>query len=198
MVDAMGIRIVIADDESITRMDIREILQNADYEVIGEAGDGIDAVELCDTLKPDLLLLDIKMPIMDGITAARLIHEKNPAIAIVMLTAYNDSQFVDKAGEFGVVGYIVKPVNEKTLIPTIKVAVRRSGELNDLREKLTVQKQKMEERKLTERAKGILMKRNGISEEEAYRYLRSVSMNKRKSISEVSRMVIETYRILER
>lgn len=192
----MKIRVVIADDDVITRLDIREALEFQGYEVIGEATDGIDAVELCANLKPDVVLLDVKMPVMDGLTAAKLITSKQDDIAVIMLTAYNDKQFVDKAGEFGALGYLVKPVDEKSLTPTIEIAVKRLKEFKKLKTAVADQERKLEERKIIEKAKGILIQNNSISEDEAYKYLRTISMNKRKTIVEVAKIIIETESML--
>ena len=178
----MKTRVVIADDDVITRLDIREALEFQGYEVVGEAADGIDAVELCADLKPDVVLLDVKMPVMDGLTAAKIIGGAGNDIAIIMLTAYNDKQFVDKAGEFGALGYLVKPVDEKSLTPTIEIAVKRLKEFRELKKTVEGQEKKLEERKIIEKAKGILIQNNSISEDEAYKYLRTISMNKRKTI----------------
>lgn len=192
----MKTRVVIADDDVITRLDIREALEFQGYEVVGEAADGIDAVELCADLKPDVVLLDVKMPVMDGLTAAKLIAGAENDIAIIMLTAYNDKQFVDKAGEFGVLGYLVKPLDEKSLIPTIEIAVKRRRAFRELKETVAGQEKKLEERKIIEKAKGILIQNNSISEDEAYKYLRTISMNKRKTIVEVAKIIIETESML--
>ncbi len=192
----MKTRVVIADDDVITRLDIREALEFQGYEVVGEAADGIDAVELCTDLKPDVVLLDVKMPVMDGLTAAKLIAGAENDIAIIMLTAYNDKQFVDKAGEFGALGYLVKPLDEKSLIPTIEIAVKRRREFRELKETVAGQEKKLEERKIIEKAKGILIQNNSISEDEAYKYLRTISMNKRKTIVEVAKIIIETESML--
>ena len=192
----MKTRVVIADDDVITRLDIREALEFQGYEVVGEAADGIDAVELCADLKPDVVLLDVKMPVMDGLTAAKIIGGAGNDIAIIMLTAYNDKQFVDKAGEFGALGYLVKPVDEKSLTPTIEIAVKRLKEFRELKKTVEGQEKKLEERKIIEKAKGILIQNNSISEDEAYRYLRTISMNKRKTIVEVAKIIIETESIL--
>lgn len=192
----MKIRVVIADDDVITRLDIREALEFQGYEVVGEAADGIDAVELCASLKPDVVLLDVKMPVMDGLTAAKLITSKQDDIAVIMLTAYNDKQFVDKAGEFGALGYLVKPVDEKSLTPTIEIAVKRLREFKKLKTAVADQERKLEERKIIEKAKGILIQNNSISEDEAYKYLRTISMNKRKTIVEVAKIIIETESML--
>ena len=192
----MKTRVVIADDDVITRLDIREALEFQGYEVVGEAADGIDAVELCADLKPDVVLLDVKMPVMDGLTAAKIIGGAENDIAIIMLTAYNDKQFVDKAGEFGALGYLVKPVDEKSLTPTIEIAVKRLKEFRELKKTVEGQEKKLEERKIIEKAKGILIQNNSISEDEAYKYLRTISMNKRKTIVEVAKIIIETESIL--
>ena len=192
----MKTRVVIADDDVITRLDIREALEFQGYEVVGEAADGIDAVELCADLKPDVVLLDVKMPVMDGLTAAKIIGGAGNDIAIIMLTAYNDKQFVDKAGEFGALGYLVKPVDEKSLTPTIEIAVKRLKEFREIKKTVEGQEKKLEERKIIEKAKGILIQNNSISEDEAYKYLRTISMNKRKTIVEVAKIIIETESIL--
>lgn len=192
----MKTRVVIADDDVITRLDIREALEFQGYEVVGEAADGIDAVELCADLKPDVVLLDVKMPVMDGLTAAKLIGGAGNDIAIIMLTAYNDKQFVDKAGKFGALGYLVKPVDEKSLTPTIEIAVKRLKEFRELKKTVEGQEKKLEERKIIEKAKGILIQNNSISEDEAYKYLRTISMNKRKTIVEVAKIIIETESML--
>lgn len=192
----MKTRVVIADDDVITRLDIREALEFQGYEVVGEAADGIDAVELCADLKPDVVLLDVKMPVMDGLTAAKIIGGAGNDIAIIMLTAYNDKQFVDKAGEFGALGYLVKPVDEKSLTPTIEIAVKRLKEFRELKKTVEDQEKKLEERKIIEKAKGVLIQNNSISEDEAYKYLRTISMNKRKTIVEVAKIIIETESIL--
>ena len=183
-------RVVIADDEIIVRMDIREILEVNGYEVVGEAGDGIDALELCRQQNPDLVLLDIKMPLMDGLTAAKQIHSLNPDIAIVVLTAYNDERFIDKAAEYGSVGYVVKPLNERSLIPAIKIALKRAEDFRQLKAELEEEKRKLEDRKIMDRAKGLLMKQQGMDEQAAYAYLRTLSMKKRVSIREISEMLL--------
>lgn len=190
-------KIIIVDDEAIIRKDIGEILETSGYDIVGEASDGIDAVELCRIFNPDAVLLDIKLPIMDGLTAARFIHEENENIAIVMLTAYNDSQFVDKAAEYGVTGYLVKPLSENSLVPTVEISIKRSLDIVSMQRSLDEERKKLENRKIIDRAKGILMINNHLNEEDAYNYLRTVSMNKRMSIREVAQRVITTNEVLK-
>ena len=189
-------RVVIADDETIVRMDIREILEANGYDVVGEASDGIDAVELCRQQNPDLVLLDIKMPLMDGLSAAKQIHETNGNVAIVILTAYNDERFIDKAAEYGSVGYVVKPLNERSLIPAIKIALKRAADFVKLKTELEEQKQKLEDRKIIDRAKGYLMKEQGMEEDAAYQYLRSLSMKKRVSIRDISEIILNSGKMM--
>ena len=186
----MKTRIVIADDEVIIRADIRERLELEGYEVVGEAGDGFDAVDMCREIKPDIVLLDIKMPMMDGITAAKLIHKENPDIGIIMLTAYSDKDFVEKAAECGAMGYIVKPVEDRALFPSIEIAVNRCREIEGIKSRLDAAEQKLSERRVIEKAKGVLIKRNNMSEKEAYEYIRNVSMNKRKSMKDIAEIIL--------
>lgn len=186
----MKTRIVIADDEVIIRADIRERLELEGYEVVGEAGDGFDAVDMCREIKPDIVLLDIKMPMMDGITAAKLIHKENPDVGIIMLTAYSDKDFVEKAAECGAMGYIVKPVEDRALFPAIEIAVNRCREIEGIKSRLDAAEQKLSERRVIEKAKGVLIKRNNMSEKEAYEYIRNVSMNKRKSMKDIAEIIL--------
>ena len=185
-------RILIADDEPLIRMDVREILTEAGFEVVGEAEDGIDAVELARKLSPDIVLMDVKMPIMDGITAAKMIHGNDPNVAVILVTAYDDAQIVEKAVQYGVIGYIVKPISDRALIPAVRVAAAKSREIKQLRKDLDDEKRKLEDRKVIERAKGILIERQGMDEQEAYTYMRSVAMNKRVSIRVVAEGIIES------
>ena len=181
------IRIVIVDDEPIIRMDLREILESKGYQVVGEAADGFDAVELCRTHEPDLVLLDIKMPLMDGLSAAQIIHEQGLAGAIVLLTAYSESSYIEGAKESGVSGYLVKPVDEKALVPCIELAMARSGEIKALKTDVEKANERLETRKVVEKAKGYLMETNHVSEEEAYEYIRKMSKLKNVSINGLPR-----------
>lgn len=186
----MKYRIVVADDEPITRMDLSEILKEEDYNVVGEASDGYDAVELCRKFKPDLVLMDIKMPILDGIKASQIIMNENLTKGVVMLTAYTGVEFVDKVKRIGVMGYIVKPISKRNLIPAIEVAISRSEEIERIKSDIKKTKEKLEIRKAVERAKGILMKDEDLTEEEAYNRIRKLSMDKRCSMGNIAATII--------
>lgn len=186
----MRSRIVIAEDESMTRMDLAEILMEAGFNIVGQAADGYDAIEICKKQIPDLVIMDVKMPVMDGLQATEYIMKENLAKCVLMLTAYNDDEFVNKANDLGVMGYLVKPIEEKTLVPAVKIALRRNQEMHDYKNKAIEVEKKLEERKCIERAKGILMKKNGYSEDEAYAYLRNISMKKRCSMVNIAEMII--------
>lgn len=184
------IRIVIVDDEPIIRMDLREILESKGYQVVGEAADGFDAVELCRTHVPDLVLLDIKMPLMDGLSAAQIIHEQGLAGSIVLLTAYSESSYIEGAKESGVSGYLVKPVDEKALVPCIELAMARSGEIKALKTDVEKANERLETRKIVEKAKGYLMETNHVSEEEAYEYIRKMSKLKNVSMKRIAEILL--------
>ena len=182
-------RVIIADDESIIRMDLREMLTNLGYLVVGEAGDGCSAVNLARELKPDVAIFDIKMPGMDGIEAARILTEEKIA-PVVLLTAYSQRDLVERAKEAGVVGYITKPMRESDLTPAIEVAMARFSEFRALEEEVGDLKQALETRKLVDRAKGILMDTQGLTEAEAFRKIQKMSMNKRKPMQDVAEAII--------
>ena len=184
------IRIVIVEDEPIIRMDLREILESKGYQVVGEAADGFDAVELCRTHVPDLVLLDIKMPLMDGLSAAQIIHEQGLAGSIVFLTAYSDSSYIEGAKTSGVSGYLVKPVDEKALVPCIELAMARSGEIKALKTDVEKANERLETRKIVEKAKGYLMEVNHVSEEEAYEYIRKMSKLKNVSMKRIAEILL--------
>lgn len=185
-------RIVIADDESIIRMDLKEMLSNLGYLVIGEAGDGRSAVSLARELRPDLVIMDIKMPDMDGIEAARILTEEEIA-PVILLTAYSQRELIEGAKEAGVVAYLVKPFRESDLAPAIEVALARFREFQDLKKEVGDLKEALETRKLVERAKGILMDTQGLSEAEAFRRIQKMSMNTRKPMKEVAEAIILAY-----
>lgn len=188
--DKPALRVVIADDEPITRMDIKEILEEKGYEVIGEAADGFDAVELCKTKKPELVLMDIKMPLLDGLSAARIMMEEDVDAAIVLLTAYSEREFIDSAKDLGVSGYLVKPIDEKSLIPSIELAVARNQEMRKLRRDIAKVSERLENRSIIEKAKGRIMERDGISEQEAYDFIRKLSLLKGMSMRRVAEILL--------
>lgn len=184
------IRVVIADDEPIIRMDLKELLSAEGYEVVGEAADGFDAVEACRRQKPDLALLDIKMPLLDGLSAARIIFEESLADTIIMLTAYSEREFVREARAQDVSGYLIKPIDEKSLIPNIELAVARSREMKQLRREIRKVSDRLESRTAIERAKGRLMSRQGMDEQTAYDYIRRLSQDKKLSMRRVSELIL--------
>jgi len=185
-------RIIIADDESLIRLDLREMLSHLGYDVIGEAGDGLTALELARTLQPDLLIMDIKMPDLDGISAAEVLTREKIA-PVVLLTAYSDQGLVERAKEAGVVGYVVKPFREAELMPVIELSLARFQEFRSLEVEVGGLKEALETRKLVERAKGILMETQGLSEAEAFHRIRKTSMDARKSMRQVAEAVMLTH-----
>ena len=182
-------RVIIADDESIIRMDLREMLTNLGYLVVGEAGDGRSAVNQARELRPDVVIMDIKMPDMDGIEAARILTQERIA-PVVLLTAFSQRDLVERAKEAGVVGYLVKPFRESDLGPAIEVALARFSEFRALESQVADLKETLETRKLVDRAKGILMDVQGLSESEAFRKIQKMSMNTRKPMKEIAEAII--------
>ena len=185
-----SLRILIADNESIIRMDLKELLEEAGHEVIGEAADGLKAVELTRKLKPDLVIMDIKMPEMDGIAAAKMISNDKLA-PVLLLTAYSQKEIVEKAKDSGVLAYLVKPVKESNLFPAMEIALSRFKEYMEIEQELLDLRNSLETRKILDRAKGMLMDAYNLSEQEAFRRIQQYSMAKRKSIREVAEAIIE-------
>ncbi|SET49094.1 response regulator receiver and ANTAR domain protein [Natronincola peptidivorans] len=182
--------IVIADDEPITRMDLAEMLKEAGYSVVGEASDGFDAVELCRKLRPDLVLMDVKMPLLDGLKASKVITQEGLAKSVVLLTAYSGREFIEQAKEAGVMGYIIKPIDEKSLMPAIEVALCKGKEIEQMKKDIEFIREQLETRKTVEKAKGILMKKYQISEEEAYKRIRKLSMDKRCAMKQIASTIV--------
>lgn len=184
------LRVIIADDEPITRIDIKEILESVGYDVVGEAADGFDAVEACKKLHPDLVLMDVKMPLLDGLSAAQIIADEQLADTVIMLTAYSESGFVDEAKNVGVAGYLVKPIDEKSLVPSIELAVARSRDLKKLRRDIEKVSERLENRGIIEKAKGQVMASEGMTEQEAYDYIRKLSLTKGVSMRRVAEIIL--------
>jgi response regulator NasT len=184
-------RVVVAEDEAIIRLDLRELLERAGFEVVAEARDGEEAVELARSAAPDLALLDVKMPRLDGIEAARRILEER-AIPIVMVTAYGEEELVARAVEAGVFGYLVKPFRESDLLPAIATARARHEELVALREEADSLAEALAARKAIERAKGLLMEREGLTENEAFARLRKASQISGRPLKVVAEALIAT------
>jgi AmiR/NasT family two-component response regulator len=185
------VRVLIAEDETIIRLDLKTLLERAGYEVCAEARDGEEAVELARSMEPDVAVLDVKMPRLDGIEAARRILDERP-IPIVMLTAYGQDELVSRAVEAGVFGYLVKPFREQDLLPAIHTARARHNELTALREEADSLAEALEARKVIERAKGLLMTKENLSEEEAFARLRKASQVSGRPLKVVAEAVVAT------
>jgi response regulator NasT len=190
------LRIIIADDESIIRMDLKETLANLGHLVVGEAGDGTSAVNLARELRPDIVIMDIKMPDMDGIEAARILTEENIA-PILLLTAYSQQELIERAKEAGVVGYLVKPFRESDIVPAMEIAIARFHELRSLGERVEDLEESLATRKAVDRAKGILMDTQDLSENEAFRKIQKMSMDTRKSMREIAEAIILAHQMGE-
>jgi len=189
-------RVIIADDESLIRMDLREMLTNLGYLVVGEVADGRSAVNQARELRPDVVVMDIKMPDMDGIEAAKILTEERVA-PVVLLSAYSQRELVERAREAGVVAYLVKPYREEELAPAIEVALARFAEFKDLEKQLADLQQALETRKLVDRAKGILMDKQGLTEAEAFRKIQKMSMDNRKAMKDVAEAIILAHQVGE-
>lgn len=185
------VRILIAEDETIIRLDLRELLERAGFEVCAEARDGLEAVELARSAEPDVALLDVKMPRLDGIDAARRILDERP-IPIVMVTAYGEQELVARAVEAGVFGYLVKPFRESDVLPAIQTARARHEELVALRAEADSLTEALAARKAIERAKGLLMEREGLTEPEAFARLRKASQISGRPLKVVADALIAT------
>jgi response regulator NasT len=185
------VRVLIAEDETIIRLDLKDLLERAGFEVCAEARDGVEAVELAREREPDLAVLDVKMPRLDGIEAARRILDERP-IPIVMLTAYGQEELVSRAIEAGVFGYLVKPFREQDLLPALQTARARHDELAALREEADSLAEALAARKAIERAKGLLMAKEGLSEQEAFARLRKASQISGRPLKVVAEAVVAT------
>jgi len=184
-----ALRVIVAEDEALIRMDVVATLQEAGYEVVGEAGDGEEAVRLAIELMPDLMIMDIKMPKLDGISAAEKISEHK--IPVVLLTAFSQADLVKRAADAGAMAYVTKPFKPSDLLPAIQIALSRSEELFALETEIADLNERLETRKLMDRAKGLLQSKMKLSEPEAFRWIQKASMDRRLSMSQVAKAVLE-------
>lgn len=183
------LRVVLAEDEPITKMDLKEMLEEEGLIVVGECGDGQSAVNLAKALKPNLVIMDIKMPGMNGVEAAEILGREKIA-PVLLLTAYSSPEFINRAGEAGVLAYLVKPVTKNSLIPACHIAVGRYQEFSLLREENANLQDALEARKLIERAKGLLQKKYLLNEERSFKKIRQISMDQNKPMKEVAKAII--------
>lgn len=183
-------RVVIAEDEALIRLDLKEMLEEEGYSVVGEAGDGQTAVELAREHRPDLVILDVKMPVLDGISAAEKIAEESIA-PVLMLTAFSQRELVERARDAGAMAYLVKPFSKSDVVPAIEMAVSRFTELRALEKEVVDLTQRLETRKLVDRAKSILQTQYGLTEPAAFRWIQKTSMDRRLSMHQVAEAVIQ-------
>jgi response regulator NasT len=184
--------VVIAEDEALIRLDLAEMLRDEGYQVVGEAGDGQEAVDLAEALRPDLVIMDVKMPRRDGIDAAAEIAAKRIA-PIVILTAFSQRDLVEKARDAGAMAYLVKPFSISDLIPAIEVALSRFAEITELEREVADLGERLETRKLVERAKGLLQARHAMTEPEAFSWMQRAAMDRRTSMKRVAEVVLESF-----
>jgi len=190
MTDTSARRVLVAEDESLIRMDIVETLRENGFDVVGEAGDGAEAVTMADELRPDLVVMDIKMPNMDGIAAAKKLSELK--IPVVLLTAFAQKELFEQAAEAGAMAYVVKPFNPNDLLPAVEIALHRHSELKALELEVADLGDRLETRKLVERAKGLLMSKKLVPDEpEAFRWIQKASMDRRLTMRDVAKTIIE-------
>lgn len=183
------LRVLIVDDESIIRLDLKEMLQDLGHEIAGEAANGEKAIELAHSTAPDLILMDIKMPGIDGLEAIRQINATK-RIPVIMLTAYSQPEWVEQAAEVGVFAFLVKPIKEADLLPTLEVALARAEELQALEAEVGILKETLATRKAVEKAKGILMQQSSMSESAAFRRIQKLSMDRRRPIKEIAEAIV--------
>ncbi|MYL35756.1 response regulator [Pontibacillus yanchengensis] len=185
-------KILLAEDESIVRMDTSMMLQDAGFDVVGEAEDGEKAISLAHQLEVDLIIMDIKMPNLGGLKASKIIGDKYN-VPILLLTAYSQKEYIEKAKEANIVGYIVKPVSEEQFIPSVEMAIHQGEVSEKYRDEVNKADQRLEERKIIEQAKGILIDQFGYTEDSSFKKIRKISMNKQMNLEKVARRIIKKY-----
>ncbi len=185
----MSLRVILAEDETIIRLDLKERLEDAGYRVVGEAGDGESAVQMARELRPDVVVMDVKMPGIDGIEAARQLTEDRVA-PVVLVTAHGDRELVERASAAGVIAYVLKPLRSGDLEPAIEVALGRYHEFLEITSDATNLRDQLETRKAVERAKGLLMTKMGLSESDAYNRIQRLSMDRRKPMKAIAEAII--------
>ncbi len=183
-------RVLVAEDEALIRLDLVELLQEEGYEVVGQAGDGEDALAQARSLAPDLVVMDVKMPKMDGITAASIIAQERIA-PVVILTAYSQRELIDRAREAGAMAYVVKPFDASDVVPAIELAMARFAEIRAVEAEVSDLQERLDSRKAVDQAKGLLMEGLGLTEPEAFRWIQKTAMDLRKSMREVADGVID-------
>jgi response regulator NasT len=186
----VAVRVVIAEDEAIVRLDLKEILEEEGYEVVGETGRGDEAVSLVREHDPDVAILDIKMPGMDGLSAAREITGEQRA-AVVILTAFSQRNYIEEARDAGAISYLLKPFQRNELIPAIEVALGRFKEMKALKSEVNSLEEQLETRKVVDRAKGILMDQHGLSENDAFTFIRETAMHRRMTLKAIAQLVVD-------
>ena len=187
--DPAALRVVVAEDEALIRLDLVEMLREEGYDGVGQAGDGEEAVRLAEELRPDVVMLDVKMPVLDGISAAERITGARIA-PVVMLTAFSQRELVERARDAGAMAYLVKPFTQSDLVPAIELAVSRHAEITTLEAEVADLGDRLETRKRVERAKALLQQKYGLSESESFRWLQKSAMDRRLSMREVADVVI--------
>jgi len=185
-------RIMVVEDESIVRLDVSLMLEDAGYSVVAQAGDGESAVEQAFAHQPDLIIMDIKMPKLNGLKASQIISNKMNT-PILLLTAYSQQEFINKAKESNIYGYLVKPITEASLIPAVEIALKQAERSNEFREKINSMELKIKSRKIIERAKGLLMDKKNLSEDIAFQKMRKISMDKQVPLENIAKRIILKY-----
>ena len=183
--------VVIVDDEPITRMDLSDMLRELGFTVAGEAADGFDAIELCRSLRPDVVLMDVRMPVFDGLTATETILEEDLAGCVILLTAFSDREIIDRASRAGVTGYLVKPIDQHSLLPTLQVALAPSQRLRQSRQEAQAAQRRVREERQIHKAQQLLAQSQGCSEAEAYRRMRKTAMDKRVTVAALAQRILD-------